>query len=401
MTLSEFLAWLNENKEWLLTIPATVIGWFAIKKLHSQRSDRGSVNLQGDGTQSKIHTAHASDGSTVTQVESVIINQGVITEQVESIALKTFDENFVRLFGEAEVIAQNRAQVFTRDLVAQIEKSNPETLEKICDPEFAASVFEAQKRYAVSGDKDLHATLIRLLIDLADAPPRSMRQISIKEAINCSAKITATQMDILALIFVARHVRWEVFYTASEIAKFADDVVAPFLGGGAADYSNYSHLSSLGCLEIGPGAHDIVVFFMTHWRTALTKGIPKKEIESLDDGTPGFWDMFESIKESDNLFQLSAQTNELINERANILGIDDKLKRSIIGLDAKHLLDGADRVAFLRGLHPEIKRLWTIWTIPNSALPRAHLNPLGIVLAHARMPGMGAAPGPLSAFVSS
>jgi hypothetical protein len=133
---------------------------------------------------------------------------------------------------------------------------------------------------------------------------------------------------------------------------------------------------------------------MSHWRTALTKGIPEAEVKTAAGDVSNFWSMFEPHDESKSLYRLAAQTNELIEQRATALGIDAK-RAGIFQLDSRHLLKGAELANYLQGLHPGVARLWSVWKSPHAALPRSHPTTVGVALGHARLSALGKAPGPL------
>ncbi len=139
---------------------------------------------------------------------------------------------------------------------------------------------------------------------------------------------------------------------------------------------------------------------MSHWRTLLSKGIPKAKAEELNDGSPGYWSMFTPFNGDPSLLRLSAQSNESIDQLARALGLSEKLRSNIYQLDAQFLLSSAEKATFLRGLHPAIDRLWTSWEDPHSELPRSNLTTLGVTLAHAHLSSLGKAPGPLSIWLA-
>jgi hypothetical protein len=388
----DFVPWIYENKSWLfdgalIAIPLALLGWIFGRKAFGQRGRDGSPNAQGKLTQSPVQGARASSGSTVMQAGHTLnVTHGVGPAEFAA-TLAQHTETAARLVAE-------RYEAFATALYGEFQRANPSAVGRVSDPAFAVSVLDARKHYAATEDADLQAMLVRLVVDLASAAPRSLAEISLKEAIDRAPKITATQLNIVALVFVLRRVRWETFYSRTELSRFAADYLAPLLADDVQNYNHYSHLTSLGCLGVGTGMEEIAVFFMSHWRSALTKGIPRSEIAKVAGDDPRYWAMFELHDEDESLYRLAAQTNEQIEQRAAALGLDAQ-RSGIFQLDSRYLLKGAELANYIQGLHPALAQLWSIWTGPHAPLPRSNPTTVGIALAHARLSALGKAPGPL------
>lgn len=317
-----------------------------------------------------------------------------ITE-VESIALRVFKKNFIELAGDAATIASSRARHFTHSMLSTIAEEAPAGLDKAADPAFLQSVYSSQKHYALTGDADLEGVLIRLLIALATSKSRSLREICVSEAIERAGKITAAQLSILALIFVTTQVQWEVIYPNSAFSKFVSDVIEPFCSEEAADAKNYSHLNSLGCIEIGPAPREFEVFLMTHFRTLFSLGIPREELlRGIDDGEK-YLPLFESFEGDATRLRFRFQTNESIERAAIALGLPGSW-RSTFQIDARYLMTSAEKVAHVTSLNAAMENLRQIWMAPHSLLPRSSLSTTGIAIAHSFLASLKKAPAALS-----
>jgi hypothetical protein len=236
----DLVAWIGHNREWLfsgalIAIPLALLGWFFGRKALGQRARDGSPKVHGKLSHSPVQGAQAGSGSNVMQAGHTLnVTQGLGLDEFEAVL-----GQFTKV--AADVVAQ-RCTDFAKELYGEFQRSNPNGVGRVSDPAFAITVLEARKHYAATDDEDLHAMLVRLVVDLASAPPRSLAEISLKEAIDRAAKVTADQLNILALVFVLRSVRWEMFYGRAEIPKFAEDYLAPLLSGDVQNHNNYSHL---------------------------------------------------------------------------------------------------------------------------------------------------------------
>lgn len=132
---------------------------------------------------------------------------------------------------------------------------------------------------------------------------------------------------------------------------------------------------------------------MSHWRTLLSRGIPKDLVENMNDRSPNFKSMFVPFNQDGSLLRVAYQSNDQIQKAAAALGI---APQAIFGLDAQFQLQGNDRVAFITNLHPAIARLYSVWTSQGAPLPLSYLTTLGSMLAHAQLSAMGRNLGPFN-----
>lgn len=319
----------------------------------------------------------------------------VSISEVESIALRVFKENFIELAGDAANIASGRASVFTRNVLSALADASPDGLDKAADPAFLQSLYSSQRHFALTGDTELEAVLIQLLISLATSKSRSLREICLSEAIERAGKITPPQLSILALIFVTTLVRWETIYRNQDFAKFVGEVIEPFCCQDGADGRNYSHLASLGCIEIGPTPREFEVFLMTHFRSLFSRGIPREQLlRTIDEGEK-YLPLFESFDGDPTRLRFRFQTNESIEQAAIALGLPASW-RSTFQIDARHLMTSLEKIAYVKSLNPATENLLRIWTAPHAPLPRSSLTTTGIAIAHSFLASLRKAPGALS-----
>ena len=122
------------------------------------------------------------NNSTSFQAQNIIINQGASEQEVREIALNVFKDNFIELSDIAKNTAKIRAEEITNDFVKKLQNENPEALNKAQDPDFQDALFNVQKEYAKSGDKELGDLLVNLLADRTQHDQRTIAQIEIGRA---------------------------------------------------------------------------------------------------------------------------------------------------------------------------------------------------------------------------
>jgi len=137
-----------------------------------------------------------------------IQGDGLTADDVRDIALSLFQQNFLELRGLAEDVARGRAEKITTDFLRALEERAPLALGSASDPDMQRAIFEAQREYACSGDNDLEAVLVDLLVDRASEPGRETRTIVLNEAITAAPKLTQQQRRAIAVCFLVKYTRW-------------------------------------------------------------------------------------------------------------------------------------------------------------------------------------------------
>lgn len=121
--------------------------------------------------------------------QNATVHIGVTASEVRDIALDVFRANFLELRGLAEEVARERAERITQDFIDALQKRNPAGLASIQDPDMQLSIYSAQKGYACSGDEDLEAALIDLLVDRAGQSSRDLKTLVLNQAIECLPRL--------------------------------------------------------------------------------------------------------------------------------------------------------------------------------------------------------------------
>jgi hypothetical protein len=162
--------------------------------------------------------------------QNATVHIGVTASEARDIALDVFRANFLELRGHAEEVARDRADRITREFIEALRTRNPEGLASIQDPDMQLSIYNAQKGYACSGEEDLEAALVDLLVDRAGQTIRNRKTLVLNQAIECLPRLTAEQRTAVAISFLVRHTQYSgplvlaLFYDyiSTNLVPFAD-----------------------------------------------------------------------------------------------------------------------------------------------------------------------------------
>jgi hypothetical protein len=186
------------------------------------------------------------DSSTNVQVGRDVVVQGISLTQ----AVSLFQDNFLVLQGIARDTARARAEEITTEFLSQLEEHAPESLRRTVDPDFQASLLAAQVGYARSGDEDLRATLVPLLIDRAGRDTGELATIVLNEAIEVAPKLTPDQTHAIALCSFLRYTSWTLTGSETTLDDFysvyVEGQLLPFASGLPRNPAAFQHIEYVG-----------------------------------------------------------------------------------------------------------------------------------------------------------
>jgi hypothetical protein len=111
----------------------------------------------------KVQKQEGGDSSTNLQGQSIVINQGISYSDAKEIALDVYKSNYLQLSQDAAELARSRAEELTDDCLQKLKDEKEEAIVEIGTPGMQSAIFEAQKQFAKTGDKDLSSVVIRYL----------------------------------------------------------------------------------------------------------------------------------------------------------------------------------------------------------------------------------------------
>lgn len=125
----------------------------------------------------QVQKQQAGNSSTNLQGQSIMIHQGISYSDAKEIALDVYKANFLQLSQDAAELARARAEEITDNFLTKLKKENEAAVIEMSKPGMQAALFEAQKQYAKTGDKNLEGLLVDILVERASTPERNIYQI--------------------------------------------------------------------------------------------------------------------------------------------------------------------------------------------------------------------------------
>ena len=109
---------------------------------------------------------------------------------VKTEAQLVFKQNSLLLANEAYNLVLSRSEELLDSFLKKLEEKKPESIETMRDPGMQYSLFNAQKEYAKTGDRNLADLLEDILVERAQNPKRDLMQIVLDECISVAPKLT-------------------------------------------------------------------------------------------------------------------------------------------------------------------------------------------------------------------
>jgi hypothetical protein len=221
--------------------------------------------------------ANKNSVSLQAQTQEVTINQGISYTEAKEIAHDVFNANFLRVSKVAHQEAQERFEEFTNKFLDEIKKKNDGKFYTMSTPSMQASLYEAQKEYAKSGDKDLADILIGLLVEREGIIERNLQQIVLSESIEVASKLTLQQLDALTLAFLLRMSKSSVPRNLDKLDKYLTTDIKPFIPSLSKENSFYQHFDYCGCASISLASRTLEAGFRQIYKGLFSKGFTLEE----------------------------------------------------------------------------------------------------------------------------
>lgn len=222
----------------------------------------------------------AGEGAVAVQAgRDVVVVQGLSYAEARQVALDVVKSFYGELAGIARDTAQVRIEAITDQVLDRL-KDRPELLQQATDPGFQRALHSVQVEYASTGDDDLGALLVDLLVDRAAEESRNMAQIVLNESINVAPKLTTSQLSTLAVMFVVRYTR--VHPSSLEgLGAYFDKHVAPFIPALAKKDAAYQHMQFAGCGSVQLMTAPFVDVIFNSYRGLFSTGFDEAEVLTL------------------------------------------------------------------------------------------------------------------------
>lgn len=221
----------------------------------------------------------SGDNSTNVQIAGNV-QIGLTASEARQIALDVFKANFYEFSEKAAKKALERAEELTDEFVSKFYTQFPNLESKLQEPSVQSSMFNTQKEYAKTGDKDLKEQLLDILLQRINSDERSLKQIVLDEAITILPKLTRDQINILTFIWSAIYYNHRNIVNLASFEDLYNNKLARFFPDNKASYSFFTHLQFTGCCTILPEGSTykpLVEIFKNRYKALFIKGFLEEE----------------------------------------------------------------------------------------------------------------------------
>lgn len=323
------------------------------------------------------------DNSTNTQIQTVVVNNNWLDYQwVKEIVLDVFSNNFLVLKNQAIEEAVKRANEFTEKFIIELQDRKIDSMEWVKDPWFQYTLFEAQKNYAKSWDRDMEDVLIDVLVDRLNYTERNLKQIVLDESVQIIPKLTNSQLDALTIIFLLKYSKHTNLSDHNWLKRYLETYIKPFVNNLSKEHSAYQHLEFTWCWSISMWHRNIEDIFKTNYKWLFFEWFDeeyfKKDIWDLKD----YWDLMIKCLNNPDKFQCNALNEETRKERIETKSLDEAIKQKLNNLFNQHITSNKsikEKLIELWG--QEITNLFEIWE--SSSIKNMTLTSVWIAIAQA------------------
>jgi hypothetical protein len=305
---------------------------------------------------------------------------GVTATEARQIALDVYNANYLKLAGVAEDIARDRAERITREFVETLQARNSAGLASMGDPDMLRTLYAAQEGYACSGEDDLEAALIDLMVDRAGQAERDLKTHVLNQAVSTLPKLTKKQRTAATIVFSVKYTRYTGPFNLAAFYDYVANYLAPFIAdipenSGDFGYMEYAGVGSVIAFASTPLAsayqEQAYGFFSNGFTREAT---PKPWATFLDDP-----EVFMPCLRDPQKLQIRARSMVEVRELAEAKNIPTLVKHASTGRmqDPEIKADMIDHI-------PSLEMLFDKWGdagVPS--LNTFQLTAVGIAIGHA------------------
>jgi hypothetical protein len=317
---------------------------------------------------------------------------------VKQVALDVFRFNFYALAGQARSTAQDRGEEVTEKFLQQLQRENPAGFAKAEDPDFQHALFTVQREYARSGDKDLGALLVDLLVDRSKCEQRDILQIVLNESLSTAPKLTEDQLAALAVIFYLRYTQNLGAGNHKLLAAQLDKYVQPFAGKLSKTNSCYQHLEFTGYGSVSMGRIGLETAFAHTYRGLFTLGFDKAEIDSRTPSIGQDPRFFVPCLNDPQKIQVKAINKDDLEKgfsRERISETDQTKIRALFDLSGYSEPQIREKIV---SFAPYMDQVFDVWN--NTSMANFNLTSVGMAIGHANIKRMAGEFSDLSVWIN-
>lgn len=335
-------------------------------------------------TKNSKQNQESGNNSTNLQGQSVVVNQGISYLDAKEIAIDVFKANFLKLSQQASETAVSRAEELVDSFIEKLEERSPKSVESVETPGLQYALFNAQKEYARTGDKDLSEVLVDILVDRAEEKERNLMQIVLDESITVVPKLTTSQMDTLSLIFILKYSQNYSVVDDSSLKRYINNYIKPFIENLSKEDSLFQHLEFSGCSSRSIGAHKLQDQFKSTYKGLFLKGFTNEDFEKAFDEFEDYRKLIIPCFNDKDKFQVLARSDEHLDEILKQNNITNQQNiNKIKSLYSNNLMNDKEVLEKLNACCPYLADFIDIWN--ESSMKNMTLTSVGIAVAHANI----------------
>lgn len=322
---------------------------------------------------------------------------GVTYDDARQIALDVYKANAVELAAAAKQAAIARAEELTDKFLGELKEKNAPAVAQAARPDFQIALLEAQKAYARTGDKDLAAVLVDLLVNRTKQDPRSLREIVLTESLQVVPRLTVAQINTISAIFVLRYTENQFVTKLDQLGQWFDRYIAPLESSLGKSDSQYRHLVYSGAATQELTSINVAAVFKAIYPGLFTKGFDVTNMNDLLDKYPNLKQMFQDAP-IEGRKMLPPVTIGLLNKMLESAGVHEKVDVDrLINAQKSDLMGDAEVLQKLIDTRAGFKALADVWD--NSSLRSMTLTSVGMAIGHANFQRLSGDQAPLSIWI--
>lgn len=308
---------------------------------------------------------------------------------VKEEALKVFKDNSLILTEEAYKTILSRAEVLFENFLQKLEETKPEAIESMRDPGMQYCVYNAQKEYAKTGDKDLCKLLVDILVERAKVPERNLVQIVLDESIKVAPILTSDQFDALSLAFILHSTINRGINSLTSLFQYFESDLIPYANGVSKNNSRLNHLIFAGCgsivtrIVVGDNDKNLQGILLRNYPWLFSKGYTLEEIEKSVGKMDSINDCIVPCLSDESKHQIipcSLENLKLILAKKKI---NEGVSSILIQLSKNNLMSQNELKVFFVHRYPHIIPLLEQWN--TSSLTSFNLTSVGIAIGQANI----------------
>jgi hypothetical protein len=201
------------------------------------------------------------------------------------------------------------------------------------DPDFQYLVRRAQHAYARSGDEIVRDTLVDLIAQRSKQSDRNRLSLSLNEAVEKAAVLTADEFAELSLTYLFKHTINRGLGTLDHFVSYLQANAVPLLKDVSEEAASYTYLEAQSCASISIGFVDLRKVFRVNYGGLLAKGFTQQQLMGhLPDGQK---DIFEGsglvipcLNDRSHL-QFRALNKDVFVMRSRVLGVSPETQNNV------------------------------------------------------------------------